>query len=175
MTEDSVAFIPAPKVPRLHVGGLGYSYDRSKGAQVDGVSLAVGAGQVHAIMGPSGSGKTTILKLIAGFLTPHSGSISVGGCDMSVIQLGQRPVQLVFQDLRLFEHLTVSENVLFSKPRPSLADSKKCSALLNTVFIHEFLSIQKENTGLFLSRLAPLLYYPRIVAVPLVWEYSKAI
>lgn len=68
-------------------------------------------GTLAAIIGPSGSGKTTLLNLIAGFETPDSGSISIGGKDVIRLTPAQRPVSMVFQENNLFAHLTVEQNV----------------------------------------------------------------
>ncbi|MFC0244148.1 thiamine ABC transporter ATP-binding protein [Falsochrobactrum ovis] len=69
------------------------------------------SGTLAAIIGPSGSGKTTLLNLIAGFETPDSGSISIGGKDIIRLAPAQRPVSMVFQENNLFAHLTVEQNV----------------------------------------------------------------
>ncbi|MBA3449028.1 MAG: thiamine ABC transporter ATP-binding protein [Pseudaminobacter sp.] len=69
------------------------------------------AGSVTAIMGPSGSGKSTLLNLVAGFETPRSGRILIGGVDVTDQRPAARPVSMVFQENNLFAHLTVEQNV----------------------------------------------------------------
>ncbi|PZO77736.1 MAG: thiamine ABC transporter ATP-binding protein [Mesorhizobium amorphae] len=69
------------------------------------------AGSVTAVMGPSGSGKTTLLHLVAGFETPASGRVLIGGEDVSALPPDNRPVSLVFQENNLFAHLSAEENV----------------------------------------------------------------
>lgn len=81
-------------------------------------TLAVGRGERLVLHGPSGSGKTTILRLIAGFLAPDAGDISVGGVLASsgpriLVPPERRGLSFVFQDLALWPHMTVSENVDF--------------------------------------------------------------
>jgi thiamine transport system ATP-binding protein len=73
--------------------------------------LAVEAGSITAIMGPSGSGKTTFLNLVAGFETPKSGRILIGGSDVTCMPPAVRPVSMVFQENNLFAHLDVAANV----------------------------------------------------------------
>lgn len=73
--------------------------------------LTVPAGQIMALMGPSGSGKSTLLSLIAGFETPRSGRILIGGRDIAPLSPAARPVTMVFQENNLFAHLDVAANV----------------------------------------------------------------
>jgi iron(III) transport system ATP-binding protein len=90
-------------------------------AAVDGASLCVERGEVVALLGPSGCGKTTLLRLVAGFERPDTGTIEVAGRPVSGsgrwVPPEQRRVGMVFQDYALFPHLTVSENVGFGLPR----------------------------------------------------------
>jgi len=74
-------------------------------------SLSVADGEWVAIIGPSGAGKSTLLNLIAGFVTPHAGQITVDGRDITRLQPADRPVSSLFQEHNLFAHLTVAENV----------------------------------------------------------------
>ncbi len=78
---------------------------------VDGVDLAIPAGEFFTFLGPSGSGKTTTLRLIAGFEQPDSGRVLLGGRDVTRIPPYARDVNTVFQDYALFPHMTVEENV----------------------------------------------------------------
>ncbi|MER8444471.1 thiamine ABC transporter ATP-binding protein [Mesorhizobium sp. M1066] len=67
--------------------------------------------KITAIMGPSGSGKSTLLNLVAGFETPQSGRVLIGGADVSTEPASARPVSMVFQENNLFAHLSVEQNV----------------------------------------------------------------
>ena len=67
--------------------------------------------KITAIMGPSGSGKSTLLNLVAGFETPQSGHVLIGGADVSAEPPSARPVSMVFQENNLFAHLSVEQNV----------------------------------------------------------------
>ena len=73
--------------------------------------LSVEASAIVAVMGPSGSCKSTLLNLIAGFETPSSGRILIGGEDVSRHPPAARPVSMVFQENNLFAHLDVAGNV----------------------------------------------------------------
>ena len=80
---------------------------------VDAVDLSIPAGEFFALLGPSGSGKTTILMSIAGFDFPDSGSIHVGGRDVTFLPPQKRELGMVFQRYTLFPHMSVAENVAF--------------------------------------------------------------
>jgi putative spermidine/putrescine transport system ATP-binding protein len=81
---------------------------------IDHLSLNVEAGEFISFLGPSGSGKSTTLMMIAGFETPDSGSIAIGGRDVTSVPPYRRDIGMVFQNYALFPHLTVAENVGFS-------------------------------------------------------------
>ncbi len=70
-------------------------------------------GEILALLGPSGCGKTTLLNLIAGFLTPNAGRISVADRDLAGVPPNRRDMGMVFQNYALFPHLTVEKNVAF--------------------------------------------------------------
>ena len=73
--------------------------------------VAFAAAEITAIMGPSGSGKSTLLNLVAGFETPESGRVLIGGADVGAAPPAARPVSMVFQENNLFAHLSVEQNV----------------------------------------------------------------
>ncbi|WP_322416859.1 thiamine ABC transporter ATP-binding protein [Mesorhizobium huakuii] len=73
--------------------------------------VAFAAAEITAIMGPSGSGKSTLLNLVAGFETPQSGRVLIGGADVGADPPSARPVSMVFQENNLFGHLSVEQNV----------------------------------------------------------------
>ena len=78
---------------------------------VHGLDLDVAPGEFLSMLGPSGSGKTTVLRMIAGFEEVTSGTIELGGVDVTRTAPYDRPVNTVFQDYALFPHLTVADNV----------------------------------------------------------------
>lgn len=80
---------------------------------VDDVSIEVEDGEFVTILGPSGSGKSTILRMIAGFEDPTAGQIVLAGDDVTEDPPFKRDVNMMFQDLALFPHLTVSENIAY--------------------------------------------------------------
>jgi len=82
-------------------------------AVVQDFSLGVDKGEFVTFLGPSGCGKTTILRMIAGFETPTSGSISFDGTDVTAKPASQRRVGMVFQSYALFPNMTVAGNIAF--------------------------------------------------------------
>lgn len=78
------------------------------------IDLKAERGSFHVIVGPSGSGKTLLLNIIAGFIKPESGSVFVSDKETTALPLQNRGVSYLFQDLALFPHLSVFENVAFS-------------------------------------------------------------
>ena len=78
---------------------------------VDGVDLDINAGEFITLLGPSGSGKTTVLRMIAGFETPDSGSILLNGKEITNLPAYERDVNTVFQDYALFPHMDVITNI----------------------------------------------------------------
>ena len=103
---------------RIDIAGLAKSYTgRGAGRAVDGIDLAIKDGEVMALVGPSGCGKTTTLQLLAGFLKPDEGTITVGERVVSspkhVVPPERRHMSLIFQSYAVWPHMTVFENVAY--------------------------------------------------------------
>ena len=80
-------------------------------------SFEAEAGVVTAISGASGSGKSTLFDLVAGFLTPKSGALTLDGRDLVPLPPETRPLSLLLQSDNLFDHLSARENVALGLPR----------------------------------------------------------
>jgi putrescine transport system ATP-binding protein len=78
---------------------------------VDNVDLDIGSGELFSILGGSGCGKTTLLRMLAGFETPTSGSIEIDGVDITAQPPYERPVNMMFQSYAVFPHMNVEKNV----------------------------------------------------------------
>jgi len=89
---------------------------------LENISLHVGAGEFFALLGPSGCGKTTLMRCIAGFESPDTGTITLNGVDLSGVPPHRRPVNMMFQSYALFPHLNVFENIAFGLRRKGEAN-----------------------------------------------------
>ena len=89
------------------------------------IELTIDTGEFFTLLGPSGCGKTTLLRVIAGFEAPTSGSLKINGEEVAAKGPNQRPVNTVFQSYALFPHMTVAQNIGFGlkmqgKPRAEI-------------------------------------------------------
>lgn len=100
-------------------------------------TLAVGEGEIVALLGPSGSGKTTALRIAAGLEVPEAGNVFVGTKQVAggglFVPPESRDIGLLFQDLALFPHLSVSENVGFGLKGNSAERRRRITDLLSLV------------------------------------------
>jgi len=92
---------------------------------VDDATFDVVDGEFVSILGPSGSGKSTILRMIAGFETPTEGSISIKDRNVVNVPAFERDVNMVFQSLALFPHLTVAENIAYGLKNRGVPEAER--------------------------------------------------
>jgi putrescine transport system ATP-binding protein len=88
---------------------------------VNEVSAEIHRGELFSLLGGSGCGKTTLLRMLAGFITPDSGSITIDGIDIVPLPPYERPVNMMFQSYALFPHMSVENNVAFGLRRDGVA------------------------------------------------------
>ena len=105
-------------------------------AIVDAVDLSVERGEFFALLGPSGCGKTTLLRMIGGFETPDSGTITIDGQTMNAVPPNLRPTNMVFQSYAIFPHLNVFDNIAYGLRKLRLPGDelrRRVEAMLATV------------------------------------------
>jgi spermidine/putrescine transport system ATP-binding protein len=90
------------------------TFPGSSQAALDSVSMEIRKNEFFTLLGPSGCGKTTLLRMIAGFESPDSGSIELDGVAMGRTPPNRRPVNTVFQSYALFPHMSVAQNIAFA-------------------------------------------------------------
>jgi ABC-type Fe3+/spermidine/putrescine transport system ATPase subunit len=103
--------LPLPVRGRIDLAGLSRRF--AHGAGIDRLDLHIRAGEFFTLLGPSGCGKTTTLMMIAGFVEPEAGTVSVDGVDITRASPPERGLGVVFQNYALFPHLSVRENLAF--------------------------------------------------------------
>ncbi|MDT9592208.1 ABC transporter ATP-binding protein [Nocardioides zeae] len=106
---------------KVHFGGV---------KAVDGVSLSLRQGALHALVGPNGSGKTTAVNLMSRLVDPTAGRVLFDGTDVTRVprhRLYRRGLARTFQGIRLLDDLTVRENVLAGLDALDLPDARKAS------------------------------------------------
>jgi multiple sugar transport system ATP-binding protein len=96
----------------LQISGLTKVFDGDVRA-VDALDLDVADGEFFALLGPSGCGKTTLLRTIAGLEAATSGTITIGGRDVTGLAAGDRGIAMVFQDYALYPHMTTLDNIAY--------------------------------------------------------------
>jgi putative ABC transport system ATP-binding protein len=143
MLDIAPSLVKAPAVAATAVTRR-YGDGESAVDALRGVTLEVPAGQFTAVMGPSGSGKSTLMHLLAGLDSPSSGTVSIGGEDITTMsdkqltKLRRRHIGFVFQQFNLLPTLTAEENILLplsiAGRKPDKADLE---ALIARVGLHD--------------------------------------
>ena len=108
---------------------------------VDSVDLDIYKGELFCLLGGSGCGKTTLLRMLAGFETPSSGSILIDGVNMNDVPPYERPVNMMFQSYALFPHMTVESNVGYGLRRdgvPKAEIEQRVEEMLAMVELTQF-------------------------------------
>ncbi|UCG12333.1 MAG: ABC transporter ATP-binding protein, partial [Deltaproteobacteria bacterium] len=109
---------------------------------VAGINLEIADGEFLILVGPSGCGKTTTLNMISGLETPTSGEVCIDDRVVNDLDPGERDLGMVFQDLALFPHMSVFENIAFGlrvKKMPEEEIRKRVLAAAETMLITKLL------------------------------------
>ena len=139
-------------------------------AAVDDVNLEVTPGELVVLLGPSGCGKTTTLRLIAGFLAPDAGDISLDGTSIVALPPHKRDMGIVFQSYALFPHLTVARNIAFGlemRRTGTAATNARVQEMLRLVRLEDFAArLPRQLSGGQQQRVAlarALAIHPRVL------------
>lgn len=92
---------------------------------LEDVNLSISEGEFFTLVGPSGSGKTTLIRILVGMDSPTSGEIALRGDVINDVPANRRPTCMVFQNLALFPHKTVGQNVEFAMKIAGVATSTR--------------------------------------------------
>src|SRR3982751_3888661 len=97
---------------------------------LDGVNLSLQEGEVHALIGENGAGKSTLMNVLAGLVRADSGTMQVGGASYAPanpLDARGRGIALIHQELSLFPHLSVAENIMMGiePARAGIVDAKR--------------------------------------------------
>ncbi len=110
---------------QAHLALEGLSKRYGSAVAVDALDLAVAKGEFVSLLGPSGCGKTTTLQMIAGFVDPSAGRMTLDGADLVRVKPSRRGLGIVFQSYALFPHLTAGENVAFGLEMRGVARAER--------------------------------------------------
>jgi len=122
-------------MPEVRLVGLSKRYGNVQA--VDNVDLTVHDREYVTILGPSGCGKTTLIRMIAGIIEPTEGKVLIDGKDMTGVPIEDRDIGYVFQNIALFPHLTVQNNVSYGpRARDQPPEDQKSTS-------HRFLEMVK--------------------------------
>ena len=108
---------------------------------VDNIDLDIYKGELFSLLGGSGCGKTTLLRMLAGFETPSSGTIHIDGVDMTEVPPYDRPINKMFQSYELFPHMTVEQNVAYGLKRDKIPKDeikRRVEEILSMVELSDF-------------------------------------
>jgi multiple sugar transport system ATP-binding protein len=97
----------------IHISHLVKVYPGTTEPATDDVSLDIHDGEFMVLLGPSGCGKTTLLRMVAGLELPDSGSVAIGGRDITYLPPQSRNLSMVFQSYAVFPHRRVRDNIAF--------------------------------------------------------------
>ncbi len=120
--------------------GVGRKY--AGGFELRDISFQLERGEVYTLMGPSGSGKTSLLRVISGLDQPDTGSILIDGMDVTKLPTPKRGIGMIFQDLALFPHMTVFDNIAYGLRARREAESevsRRVRELSNLLEVEELL------------------------------------
>lgn len=154
--------------PVISIKNLTLHYGSYKA--IDDVDLTFNEGEFFALLGPSGCGKSSLLRTLAGFSQPTSGTLLLDGNDLLRTPARKRPINMMFQSYALFPHMTVRQNVSYGlevAKRPRAEVDKLVNNILEKTHLSEFASRRPNQlSGGQRQRVAlarALVMHPRVI------------
>jgi spermidine/putrescine transport system ATP-binding protein len=114
---------------------------------VDKASFTVREGEFFSLLGPSGCGKTTILRILGGFIEQDEGIVIIDGKDMKGIPPNRRDTAMVFQNLALFPHMDVRENITYGLKKRKFSPCRIKEELDRILEIVDLKGFEKRRTS----------------------------
>ena len=111
------------EAPQIVISAVSKQYGEF--TAVESISLKIYKGEMFALVGGSGCGKTTLLRMLAGFVDPTAGKITIDGQDMTGVPPYARPVNMMFQSYALFPHMSVGNNIGYGIKRMGLSKEER--------------------------------------------------
>ncbi len=115
---DATPWLDPDQTPLIRFEGVTKQFGSF--TAIDDIDLNIYRKEFFALLGPSGCGKTTLMRMLAGFETVTTGTITIGGQDMAEIPPNRREVNMMFQSYALFPHLSIYDNIAFGLKRSSM-------------------------------------------------------
>ncbi len=149
-------------MPYLTVNNLHKSFGETQ--VLSDISFSVEKGEFVTLLGPSGCGKTTILRIVSGLISPDSGSVLIGGEDVTNKPAEKRNIGMVFQNYALFPTMNVFQNIAYGlnvRKLPKAEIDERAQAALKLVKL-DGLGARKVTNALFFPnlQLQKSLFYP---------------
>jgi putative spermidine/putrescine transport system ATP-binding protein len=136
---DAVAENPAEIMVNLELRALRKTFGGT--VALERVDLPVDAGEFLTLLGPSGCGKTTVLRIVAGFERPDSGTVILANHDITDVPASRRNMGMVFQAYSLFPNMTAEQNVAFGlrlRKTPRAEQVKRIGHLFELIGLADF-------------------------------------
>ena len=132
LTAEQSTENPNNTKPEIVFKDVSFSYPGSRRPALEAFNLKIEAGETAAIVGESGAGKTSVVRLLLRFFDPGSGSVKIGGSDLSTLTLDdlRKNIAVVSQDTYLF-HGTVAENLRFGNQTATYDDLRRVAEFAN--------------------------------------------
>ncbi len=140
ISEGAKPWLEKSQTPFIRITNITKNFGDS--VVVDNVSLDIYREELFCLLGGSGCGKTTLLRMLAGFEQPSSGSIEIDGQDMANVPANLRPTNMMFQSYALFPHMNVEKNIGYGLRRDGVSAAETADRVAEMIKL-----VQLEGLG----------------------------